>query len=86
MIKVGDWPFVAKIRDGQAHIVGLPHGEHTLPWAESMSVTVGVMGFTFAWEQTLTYTKATPCSASTPRTSPNQPGAEEAAEADETSE
>jgi len=63
LIKMGDWPLIAKFRDAQAHIVGHLHEEKVLPWAESASFTVGAMGFTAGWEQVIQYTKATPCTA-----------------------
>jgi hypothetical protein len=63
LIKIGEWPLIAKFRDAQAHIIGHPHADKVLPWAESASFTVGAMGFTAGWEQVLTYTKATPCAA-----------------------
>ena len=85
LIKVGEWPLVAKIRDAQAHVVGHRQGDLTLPWAESISVNVGAWGFTLGWEQTLTYTRATQCSASTVMSKPKgeDSGGEDVSEGDE---
>ena len=80
LMRVGKWPFVAKFRDVQAHVVGYPQGEVVLPWAESMSFTVSAVGFTIGWEQTLAYQVATRCVSASPSPAANSEGPPESVE------
>ncbi len=66
LVKVGEWPFKVKLRDAQMHAVGHPHGDIMLPWAESLSLVAGAMGYTVGFEQTVTWRKATPCDVGPP--------------------
>lgn len=62
-LKLGSWPLRATLRDPQMHVLGFVHDGDVLPNAESVSLVVGVLGFTVGYEQHLTYGAAAPCPA-----------------------
>ena len=74
-MKVGEWPFRIALRDPQMHVLGFVHDEQVLPNAESVSVVIGVLGFTVGYEQHLRYLTAAPCSGSS--VAPAEPTAPE---------
>ncbi|MCA9494778.1 MAG: hypothetical protein KC621_32840 [Myxococcales bacterium] len=65
-VKVGDALLKVTLFDGQMHLRGQQVGELVMPALESLSVGMGLLGFTGAWEQKLTYQKAQRCTASAP--------------------
>lgn len=62
-VKLGKWPMRFTLRDPQMHVQGFRHEGRVLPNAESVSVVVGIMGFTVGYEQQIRYLTATPCTA-----------------------
>lgn len=78
LIKLGQWPVRFTIRDAQMHAVGHPHQDVVLPWAESLSFVGGGLGYTFGYEQAVTWRSATPCSAAAAPAAP-PPGTPEVA-------
>lgn len=61
-LKVGDDLVKVTVFDGQMHLRAQQTGDLVLPALESLSVGLGALGFTGAWEQKLVYQKATRCS------------------------
>lgn len=73
-VKVGDGLVKVTLFDGQMHLRGQAVGDLVMPALESLSVGMGALGFTGAWEQKLTYQKAQRCAAPAPA-APTEPGA-----------
>ncbi len=65
-IRVGDGLVKATLMNPQLHMVALPTAHGPLPARESLSTIIGVLGFTFGIEQTLSYHRATPCAGAAP--------------------
>lgn len=63
-VKVGEGLIKVTLFDGQMHLRGQPAGDLVMPALESLSVGLGALGFTGAWEQKLTYEKAVRCASS----------------------
>lgn len=64
----GDWPLRLSVFDAQGHVrsqaVPRPDGTSVaLPALETLSLGVGAVGFTFAFEQEIRYLEARPCAA-----------------------
>jgi hypothetical protein len=60
-IQTGSWPAKVTLMDTHFHLRQQPVGEHVLPQAEGFTMTAGVLGFTFGYEQQLTYATAQRC-------------------------
>ncbi|MCB9683464.1 MAG: hypothetical protein H6738_19255 [Alphaproteobacteria bacterium] len=75
-VKVGDALLKVTVFDGQMHLRGQQVGDLVMPALESLSVGMGALGLTGAWEQKLTYQKAQRCAASAapaPASAPETP-------------
>jgi hypothetical protein len=57
----GDGLVRAKVLNGQLHLAGTTNALGTVPTIESLSVVVGVLGFTLGVEQEIRYTRVRPC-------------------------
>ncbi len=60
-VKVGDGLVKVTVFDGQMHLRAQQVGDLVVPALESLSVGLGALGFTGAYEQKLTYEKAVRC-------------------------
>jgi hypothetical protein len=60
-MRIGDGLVTAKVLNGQLHLVGQTNELGTLPSIESLSVVIGVLGFTVGVEQEIRYTRVRPC-------------------------
>ncbi len=60
-MQIGDGVVKARILNGQLHLRGQTNELGTLPSSESLSVVVGVLGFTVGVEQEIRYVRARPC-------------------------
>ena len=60
-MRLGDGLVAAKVLNGQLHLAGMTNELGTLPTIESLSVVVGVLGFTVGVEQEIRYARVRPC-------------------------
>jgi len=60
-IQFGDGLVQARVLNGQLHLRGQTNELGTVPTRESLSLVVGVFGFTVGFEQEIRYTRARPC-------------------------
>jgi len=60
-MRIGDGLVSAKVLNGQLHLLGRTNELGTLPSIESLSVVIGVLGFTVGVEQEIRYTRVRPC-------------------------
>jgi hypothetical protein len=60
-MQIGDGAVKARVLNGQLHLRGQTNELGTLPVSESLSVVVGVLGFTVGVEQEIRYVRARPC-------------------------
>lgn len=60
-VRVGEGMLKATIFDAQMHLRGQPDASGVLPALESVSLGIGVLGFTVGYEQKLTYARAATC-------------------------
>ncbi len=62
-IKLGEWPVRFTLMDTRFHLRQQPVGSYVLPQVEGFTMMAGVLGFTFGYEQQLTYTTAQACTS-----------------------
>jgi len=60
-VKVGEWPLKVTLMDTQFHLRQQQVGSTWLPQVEGFTLMAGVLGFTFGYEQQLTYATAQAC-------------------------
>ncbi|MEQ1503795.1 MAG: hypothetical protein ABMB14_16260 [Myxococcota bacterium] len=60
-MRVGEGLVKVSLFDAQAHLRSQPVGDVVMPALDSLSFGIGALGFTFAYEQVLTYERATRC-------------------------
>lgn len=60
-VTLGDGLVKARIFDAQGHVRGTVVGDTALPTLESLSFSLGAVGFTVGFEQKIRYTRARPC-------------------------
>jgi hypothetical protein len=64
--KIGEFPLRITVMRGQFHVRGQRVGDVVLPGVESLSMVVGVLGYTFGYEQKVVYRTARPCTPEAP--------------------
>ena len=60
-MKLGDGLVKVSVLDAQLHLRGQPAGDVVLPAVDSLSLGIGALGFTVAYEQKLVFETATRC-------------------------
>ena len=65
-IQIGDGVVQARVLNGQLHLRGQTSELGTVPTRESLSLVVGVFGFTVGFEQEIRYTRVRPCPGTVP--------------------
>lgn len=60
-IKAGEGMLKVTVRDGQLHLRGKNTALGTLPGEEGVSTVVGILGFTFGFDQRVSYERARAC-------------------------
>jgi hypothetical protein len=78
-----DIPVRVTLMDGQAHLRSQAFGDLVLPGAETLSMVVGILGFTVGYEQRVVYNSAQKCTA---KPTPKEPALAVPVESGETSD